>query len=147
MLQFSSARSRAMAGQAAWHRRGRRSVQRWSLPVRRSKRVQMNVDDWLPLNWGLRRDGTRTHRSDDYQRSHHVMLLVLENVAMPDILVTASAWTGWHGERCRSEIEFHDDRCALAGVHPDGFFPATLVRIGRPRWAKKVQMTDIERLS
>ena len=84
--------------------------------------------------------------SDDHQRPHHVVLLVLQDVAMPHVLVTAGAWARWHGERCRGEIEFHDDRCALAGVHPDGFLPATLVRVRWPRRAKKAQTPDIERL-
>src|SRR5215203_6860046 len=85
--------------------------------------------------------------SDDDERSHHVVLLVLQDMAMPHVLVAAGARAGWHEKRGRREIEFHDHGRALAWVHPDCFLPATLVRVGQPRRAEKTPTANIERLS
>src|SRR6187431_2386342 len=60
--------------------------------ARNCRRVGVNFDSMfsllLSVGW----------LSDDYQRPHHVVLLVLQNVAMPHVLVTAGARAGWHGE-------------------------------------------------
>ena len=67
-----------------------------------------------------------TAASNDDQRPHHVMFLVLEDVAVPDVLVSTGARTWRHREWCRGQIEFHDDGRALTGVHSYRFQPRSL---------------------
>src|SRR5271156_3893528 len=58
------------------------------------------------------------HRRDDFVRAHHLVVLVLEQMAMPDVTV---------GEA----LEARDDPCDHSGIGADGVLPAGFVRIGR----------------
>src|SRR5262249_43120521 len=65
---------------------------------------------------------------DDDQRPHHVVLFVLQDVAVPDVLVAARPRAARHGKWRHRQFELHDDRDHLAWVHADRFLPAPLFR-------------------
>ena len=65
----------------------------------------------------------------DYQRPYHVMLLVLQDVAVPNVLIHLLARDQLFEPRARGVahtycwqlrwIELHNDGCHLARIHPD----------------------------
>ena len=63
-------------------------------------------------------------RLHDHQRAHHVVLFVLQDVAVPHVLVAAGPRAGGNGERHRRQVELHDHRRDLAGVHLHRLLPA-----------------------
>lgn len=60
------------------------------------------------------------------------MLLVVENVAMPDVLMTArpGAYRIAHANGENWQIKLGDHRGYLTRVHADSVLPPTLVRVG-----------------
>jgi hypothetical protein len=62
-------------------------------------------------------------RLDDDERPHRVVFLVLENVAVPHILM-ASAGRAWHRKRKTGhKTELHDHGGDFTGIHADGLLP------------------------
>src|SRR3974377_1219220 len=63
---------------------------------------------------------------------HHVVLLVLQDMAVPHVLSSSYAVTGqqpWAGWSTGRHVELHDDRDHLTWIHPDCLLPALLVRV------------------
>src|SRR4030042_1783342 len=71
----------------------------------------------------------------NHYRSHHVVFFVLENMAMPYILIATCPWTWWYSKRHNREIELHDDRCHFTRVHPYGLFESEFIPIWRHAWS------------
>ena len=96
----------------------------------------------------------------DYQRTHHVVFFVFEDVAMPDIFVVGLGWVGqaefgssWSARHVKGEAggqvkSYRDDR-HFAWMHFDGFFPAQLSFFGSARAAGHFYfaLLDLERLT
>ena len=68
-----------------------------------------------------------------HQRPHHVVFLVLEDVAVIDILIATGPRAGRHRERRRRQVELHEDRGDLARMHLHGFLPADFIGLGATR--------------
>src|SRR5207302_5847845 len=88
---------------------------------------------------------------DDNQRTHHVVLFMLQNVAMPDVLIAASPGAHGNGKRQAGwQVELHDHGGAFAGIHAYGFLPALLVRLRPARRSAEIRYAtepaDLERL-
>src|SRR5450631_423799 len=63
-------------------------------------------------------------RNDEWP--HHVVLLVLEDVAVPHVLVATGAGAVWNVEWHRRERELHHHRGDLVRIHPDRILPTEL---------------------
>jgi hypothetical protein len=64
------------------------------------------------------------------QGTHHVVLFVFQNMAVPHIVVSTSSWANRHPSR---NFEIHDHLRHFSRVHSDGFLPPYLVSGGRLR--------------
>jgi hypothetical protein len=76
------------------------------------------------------------------ERTHHVMLFVLEDVAVPHVLVTASPWAfrnGGHIRRVGWKPELRDYGSQFDRVHTHGLFPTALLRRGWNRMTDRVR--------
>jgi hypothetical protein len=79
----------------------------------------------------------RGHLRLHNQRTHHIVLFVFEDVAVPYVLIAfdpvriLDPWTDRNVERNPGNVELHDHRCNLPRVHPNGFFPSGFVEVGR----------------
>src|SRR5512140_3205981 len=70
----------------------------------------------------------RAWRLADDHRPHHVVLLMLEDVAVPHVLEAAGPRAGGRDELRRAgQVEPGDHVDHLARVHPDGLLPAGIV--------------------
>src|SRR5437762_4675478 len=83
----------------------------------------------------------------NYEWAHHVVLLMLENVAVPHVFFSASPWTYRIAHRgCRQawQIELHDHGRDFTRVHAHRVFPSDLVRIG---WHRLSRIAPVARIS
>src|SRR6266702_221833 len=62
----------------------------------------------------------------DYQRPHHIVLFVLQNVTVPHIFISARSWAGRNRERYCRQVEFHDHSSYRARIHAHRLFPPQL---------------------
>jgi len=88
----------------------------------------------------MRPPGDRAYL-DDHQGVHHVVLFVLQNMAVPHVLGSLDAETGFEPRTVRWffagwQIKFHVHRDHFSGVHPHGFLPALLVLV---RWTSRAR--------
>jgi hypothetical protein len=74
----------------------------------------------------------------DLEGAHHVVLLVLEDVAVPDVLRVGHAGRQLH-RALVGQIEAGADARDLAGVGLDGVLAAVLIR---PRWDRRAGVDD-----
>jgi hypothetical protein len=68
------------------------------------------------------------------ERSHHVVLFMLQDVAVPNVLSSASSRTHRIAHRrCRQvrQVELHDDSCGLTRVYAHRVLPPDFIRIWR----------------
>jgi len=68
-----------------------------------------------------------------HQRTHHVVLFMLEDVAVPDVLFPASPRTHRIPHGCGWQVwqvELHDDSRDLTRVHAHRILPPDFIRIG-----------------
>ena len=89
-------------------------------------------------------------RTDYYQWPHHVVLFVLQDVAVPDVLIPVNIvpCARVNGEGHLRQVKLHDHRGHFSRVHPDGLLPANFVGIREsfcPRCGGKSRRRCIER--
>src|SRR5262249_27177491 len=78
--------------------------------------------------------GCERFLADDHQGTHHIVLLVLKNVAVPHILIhcpscsrrkserelsPGGSWAAGNAERHSGKLELHDHRRRFPWIHPD----------------------------
>src|SRR5216110_2334476 len=62
---------------------------------------------------------------------------MLEDVAMPHVLISAGPRTGRNHERHCGQLELHDHCCHFSRIHADGLFPSTLLWTGSYRRSRE----------
>src|SRR5437879_13006693 len=70
----------------------------------------------------------------DHQRTHHVVLFMLEDMAVPDVLFSTSPRTHRIPHGCGRQVrqvELHDDSRDLTWVHAHRILPPDFIRIRR----------------
>jgi hypothetical protein len=69
------------------------------------------------------RNGADQTFLENHERAHHVVFLMFEDVAVPDVFVAAGPRTRRNCERHHREVELHKHRGHLARMHLHGFLP------------------------
>src|ERR1019366_10322204 len=125
-------------------RRHTRLVSDWSSDVCSSDLIREGVDQ-LPSNYTSVEAPPYLWHDD--QGTHHVVLFMFQNVAVPHIVIPAGSCAD---RRPGGNFEFHNDLRHFSRVHSDRFLPLHLVRIGRARGSvesrRAVVVLRIERL-